>query len=280
MNPAADSQTQHGIDGRPHLTAIILTLNEAAHIEACIRSLSWADEILVFDSFSSDDTAVLAAGAGARVQQSRFENYAQQRNAALQAVQTDWVFFVDADERGTPELGAEIRGVIDRAPQAAWYVPRHNYIFGKLTLGAGWYPDYQLRLLRHGRVTYDRPVHEVGVVDGEIGYLQQPLIHHNYIDTAHFHAKQAAYSTYDAGILEQQGVRPRGHNFLLQPWRQFWWRWITLKGYQDGLHGLRLSFYMGYYEWIKYRKLAALWRDGAPDELLLPGQGTGNERAG
>ena len=210
----------------------------------------------------------------AAVKQSRFENYAQQRNAALAAVQTDWVFFVDADERGTPELGAEIRGVITDRTEAAWFVPRYNYIFGKLTLGAGWYPDYQFRLLRHGRAAYERPVHETGVVDGETGYLQNPLIHYNYVDREQFHAKQGDYSSYDASILYQQGVHVKPQNYVLQPWRQFWWRYVTLKGLQDGLHGLRLSIYMGYYEWIKYRKLAALWRTGQINEPLLPGQGT------
>jgi glycosyltransferase involved in cell wall biosynthesis len=246
------------------LTAVILTLNEAEHIQACIESLNWADRVVVFDSYSQDETAVLAQAAGAEVLQSKFENYAQQRNAALDAIQTDWVFFVDADERGTEELGQEIRrviaGVPAQRPEMGWYVPRHNYIFGKLTLGAGWYPDYQLRLFRHGRVRYERPVHELAVVDGEIGYLENVLIHYNYRDVAHFQHKQRAYSTYDAKILKQDGVRPRLHNFILQPLRQFYWRYVTLDGYKDGLHGLRLSLYMMYYEWVKYRKLAWFWR--------------------
>jgi glycosyltransferase involved in cell wall biosynthesis len=244
----------------PELTAVILTLNEAEHIPACIESLHWADRVVVFDSFSQDETAALAQTAGAEVLQSKFENYAQQRNAALDAIQTDWVFFVDADERGTDELGQEIRHVMAECPEMGWYVPRHNYIFGKLTLGAGWYPDYQLRLFKHGKVCYERPVHELAVVDGEIGYLQNVLIHYNYRDVAHFQQKQRAYSTYDAKILKEQGVHPRPHNFVLQPLRQFYWRYVTLDGYKDGLHGLRLSLYMTYYEWVKYRKLAWFWR--------------------
>lgn len=140
-----------------------------------------------------------------------------------------------------------------------WFVPRHNFIFGKLTRGAGWYPDFQLRLFKQGKVHYERPVHETAVVDGPTGYLENPLIHYNYRDKAHFQATQEAYSAYDASILKQQGVHPRAHNFILQPWRQFWWRFVSLEGYQDGAHGLRLSLYMGYYEWVKYRKLAALW---------------------
>ncbi|MCB8922811.1 MAG: glycosyltransferase family 2 protein [Ardenticatenaceae bacterium] len=242
------------------LTAVILTLNESQHIQACIESLRWADRVLVYDSFSQDETASLAEMAGADVLQNRFENYAQQRNAALNSLQTDWVFFVDADERGTPELAEEIRSVIASRPERGWYVPRHNYIFGKLTRATGWYPDYQLRLFKHGCVHYERPVHEVAVVDGEMGHLQQPLIHYNYRDTAQFHAKQRAYSTYEATILHEEGARPRLHNFILQPLRQFWWRFVTLRGYVDGAHGLRLSLYMAYYEWVKYRKLAWFWR--------------------
>ena len=242
------------------LTAVILTFNEASHITACIESLSWADRVLVFDSYSQDDTAVLAQAAGAEVQQSKFENYAQQRNAALDSLQTDWVFFVDADERGTPELGAEIRQVMADRPERGWYVPRHNYIFGQLTRGAGWFPDHQLRLFKHGCVRYERPVHEIAVVDGEIGYLQQVLIHYNYQDVDHFRAKQRSYTSYDARILYDEGVKPKPRNFVLQPLRHFYWRFVTLEGYKDGLHGLRLSLYMAYYEWVKYRKLAWFWR--------------------
>jgi (heptosyl)LPS beta-1,4-glucosyltransferase len=244
------------------ITAVILTLNEAEHITACLESLAWADRRLVFDSYSQDETVALAQAAGAEVNQSRFENYAQQRNAALDRLETDWVFFVDADERGTPQLAAEIRRVVLEKPEHGWYVPRHNYIFGKLTRGAGWYPDHQLRLFKHGHVRYERPVHEIAVVDGAIGYLENPLIHYNYRDAAHFHAKQRAYSSFDAKILWQEGIKPRPHNFILQPLRHFWWRYVTLNGYRDGWHGLRLSLYMTYYEWVKYRKLAWFWRKG------------------
>lgn len=253
-------QTSSQTTRSQELTAVILTLNEANHIQDCIESLRWADRVLVYDSYSEDDTAVLAQAAGAELVQSKFENYAQQRNKVLNSLQTDWVFFVDADERGTPELGAEIRRVVAEQPEHGWYVPRHNYIFGKLTQGAGWFPDHQLRLFKHGCVRYERPVHELAVVDGAIGYLERPLTHYNYRDTAHFHTKQRAYTNYDARILYDEGVKPKPHNFILQPLRHFYWRFVTLEGYKDGLHGLRLSLYMTYYEWVKYRKLAWFWR--------------------
>ena len=234
------------------LTVIILTYNESKHIADCLASLSWADHCLVFDSHSQDNTVEIAQKAGAEVKQARFVNYAQQRNAALEGIDpTDWVFFVDADERGTPELGREIAEVMNRT-EAGWSVPRHNYIFGKLTLGAGWWPDYQLRLFRYGKVRYERPVHEVAVVDGEIGRLTSPLIHHNYRDVAHFHAKQAKYVAYDAEILRQQGVRPKWYTPYTLAIRHFGWRFITLDGYKIGWHGFHLTLLMAYYEWRKW----------------------------
>jgi (heptosyl)LPS beta-1,4-glucosyltransferase len=247
------------------LSAVILTRNEAAHIVGCIYSLRFTDDILVFDSFSTDETISLAQNAGARVIQHSFKNYASQRNAALEAVKeaADWVLFVDADERVPPELAAEVREAILKSGYAGWRIPRHNYIFGKLTHGAGWYPDYQTRLLRIGAARYDpeRQVHELVLLDGLEGTLAQPFIHYNYRDVAQFREKQRRYTAYDARILHQDGIHPKPQNYLLQPWRQFWWRFMTLKGYQDGWHGFRLCVLMAWYELQKYLQLRKLWQE-------------------
>ncbi len=245
------------------LVAIILTKNEARNVTDCVGSLSWADEVVVFDQFSQDETVELARAAGARVLQHPFENFAQQRNAALDAVETDWVFFVDADERGTSALGEETRRVIIKPDVNGWWVPRHNYIFGRLTLGSGWYPDYQMRLLRHGYAHYDpaREVHELVVLEGAEDYLENPLIHYNYDTLGQFHAKQDFYTDYEAQILYKAGVRPKLRNYFLQPARHFFWRFFTLKGYRDGLHGLRLGLLLAYYNWQLYRRLGKLWQE-------------------
>lgn len=247
------------------LTAIILTYNEAAHIQECIASLGFADHVLVFDSFSTDATPALAEQAGASVRQNTFVNYAQQRNAALQAVaaETEWVLFVDADERVSPDLAREIRAATALPGYAGWRMPRHNYIFGRLTLGAGWYPDYQTRLLKVGAARYDptREVHEVVLLDAALGTLELPLMHHNYRDLAQFLDKQRRYTRYEARILHAQGIRPKLRNYVLQPLRHFRWRFVTLKGYRDGLHGLRLSMLMAWYELRKYMILGRLWAE-------------------
>lgn len=246
------------------LAAVVLTYNEQRHIVECIESLRFADQIIVFDSFSTDSTVELAQAAGAEVIQHVFQDYANQRNAALEALngRADWVLFVDADERVTPELAAEVRAVIAAPVYAGFRIPRHNYIFGKLTRGAGWFPDYQTRLLRVGAGRYDpeRGVHEVALLNGPEGTLTAPFIHYNYDDLAQFHEKQRRYAAYDARILFEQGLRPKLHNFVLQPLRQFRWRFVTLNGYRDGWHGLRLSALMAWYELQKYRALAALWK--------------------
>jgi glycosyltransferase involved in cell wall biosynthesis len=247
------------------LAAVILTFNEAAHIAECIESVRFADDVLVVDSYSTDGTLTLAQDAGVRVMLHEFEDYARQRNAALDAVRdtADWVLFVDADERVTPELAAEVREKIMQPGYAGFRIPRHNYIFGRLTLGAGWYPDYQTRLLRVGSARYDplRKVHEVVILDGAEGTLEHPFIHYNYADAKQFAEKQRRYSAYDASIMYEQGIRPKPQNYILQPLRQFWWRFVTLKGYRDGLHGLRLSLLMGLNELRKYLILRRLWRE-------------------
>ena len=247
-----------------HLSAIVLTHNEAANIADCLKTLRFADRIIVFDSYSTDDTVALAGELGADIFQHEFVNYAEQRNAALDAVNemTDWVLFVDADERITDALAEEIREKINYPGFAGWRLPRHNYIFGVLTKGAGWYPDYQTRLLRVGQAQYDldKPVHEVVKLFGERGTLRSPIIHHNYVDLAQFKQKQERYAEIDARGLYAQGVAPKPYTFVSQPLRQFYWRFVTLGGYRDRWHGLRLSLLMAWYEYRKVRMLADMWQ--------------------
>jgi glycosyltransferase involved in cell wall biosynthesis len=248
------------------LCGVVIALNEEAHITECLQSLAFCDGRLVVDAFSTDATVARARAANAEVIQREFDHFAGQRNAALDAVrgQYEWVLFLDADERIPPALADEILQALNDTTHAGFRIPRHNYLFGRLTRGAGWFPDYQTRLLRANAAHYDpeRKVHEVVVLDGELGTLSVPLVHYNYVDTAHFHRKQRSYTRYEAQILYEAGVRPKPHNYLLQPLRQFRWRFWTLKGYQDGLHGLHLSLLMAWYEWRKYVLLGQMWRSG------------------
>ncbi|MGD1996222.1 MAG: glycosyltransferase family 2 protein [Anaerolineae bacterium] len=244
------------------VAAIVCARDEEDNILDCLKSLAWTDHKVVFlDSRTTDRTAELAAGSGADVIQHTFEDYAQFHNAAMDRVEADWIFFVDADERATPELAMEVQSVTTGShEEVAWAVPRHNYIFGRLTMGAGWYPDYQPRLLLRGRVRWERPVHEIIVADGPTGHLNNPLIHYNYDDLADFIARQEKYIAIDAKILLERGIRPCFYTPYSQAVRHFWWRFVTLRGIRDGFHGLRLSLLMAYYEAVKYRQLKRLTR--------------------
>ncbi|NPV09230.1 MAG: glycosyltransferase family 2 protein [Anaerolineae bacterium] len=247
------------------IEAVVLTSNERANLPDCLRSLLWADAIMVFDSGSWDGTQDIARDLGARVVEHPFEDFASQRSAALEAAKGDWVFFVDADERCPPELAAEIRRAVEGAP-AGWWVPRDNYLFGRLTRYAGWYPDYQLRLLRRGRARYDprRPVHETVLLDGEQAWLKHSLVHYNYASVWQFMAKQGRYAHLEAGALGRQGVPRRVRTLLSRPAREFWRRFVQLEGYRMGGHGLLLSVLTAYYSLAAYWLYLRMPEDAAP----------------
>jgi len=249
------------------LSAVVITRNEERHLPDCLSSLRWVDELLVLDSFSTDRTLAIAREAGARVEQRPFENFAAQRDSALQLARGDWVLFVDADERVTAELRDEIQrllagDIIVPADTAGYWIPRKNYIFGAWVQHTGWYPDRQLRLMRRTRAGYDasRPVHEVVELEGGAGELRGHLIHLNYETVGEFVRKQETYAGFAAQQLCAQGIRARPHHFILQPLREFRRRIIFLQGYRDGWRGCLLSILMAWYTFEVYRMLAAQTR--------------------
>ena len=245
------------------LSAVVLTYNEEKHIGACLASVrDFVDELLVLDSFSADRTVALAREAGARVESRVFDNYPNQRNAAIELARGDWIFFIDADERATPAGGIEIRAAINGELVGLW-IPRRNFIFGKEVRHTGWSPDYQPRVLRKGRARFDpaRQVHELVLWDGEVGYLREPLIHYNYESLAQFRKKQNQYTQYEARVWYAEGKRAHRRGFIGQPLREFLRRFITLRGWRDGMHGLVLSALMAYYAFVRQRLLWKMDQD-------------------
>ncbi len=249
---------------QPKLVAIILTKDERDHIAESIESLiEWVDKVVIFDSAVDDEVCRLAEAAGATVIRHSFENFAAQRQAALDAVDAEWILFLDADERATPTFGDEVLKKIQAAGPAneahnearneahavGYWLPRRNFIIGKEIRHGGYYPDYQLRLLRRESARYvpEREVHEIVNLDGPEGHLQTPIIHYNYSDWSQFHQKQRFYSAYEARILDGRGIRPRPHNFVLQPLREFIRRYISLQGWKDGWRGFQLALLFAWY---------------------------------
>lgn len=246
--------------GNVKLAAVVLTKNEERHISECLSVLDWADDRVVFDDHSTDDTVEIAQAAGARVIQHALVDFGSQRNAALAAVEAEWVLFVDADERVTPELAKEVQDVIGyegEAARAGWWIPRHNYMVGHRMRGGGWWPDFQLRLLRRTRARYDpdHPVHEVVLLDGDAGYLENSLIHYNYDSVGQFRTKMGRYTHFEADILREKGVRVRPWTYVTMPLREFWRRFVILRGYRDHVYGLLFCGLMSWYTFLTYWRL-------------------------
>jgi len=239
------------------ITAAIIARDEERNIVPCLQTLAWADERLVLDGGSVDRTVALCrAMPGVHVAEREFDNFACQRNAAMGLAENDWILFVDADERVTPELAAEARAVVASPQRDGYMVPRFNCILGKVMRHTGWYPDYQLRLLdrRHGRYVESVPVHEIAELDcGEPGHLREHLLHYNYQTLTQFFRKQERYTDFEARQLLRAG-KVRWRSLLSMPAREFVRRYWTLQGYRDGGHGLLLSALMAYFTFRRYWK--------------------------
>jgi glycosyltransferase involved in cell wall biosynthesis len=233
------------------LTAAVIARDEEGRLPACLESVAFADERLVLvDAATVDRTREVARMHGARVEERSFDTFAQQRDAALALAHGEWVLFVDADERVPPALRDEVMTTIRQEPvSSGFWIPRDNYLMGHLIRYAGWYPDYQLRLVRRGRAHFDpqRPVHEVALIDGPTGNLRESLVHLNYRDLAEFIRKQEHYCGFEADRWLATYGPPRQRAVVGQPLREFWRRYISLQGYREGLLGLLLCLLLAYY---------------------------------
>lgn len=267
------------------LTAIVLTKDEERDLPDCLAGLAGlAERLVVLDSGSADRTVAIARQHTPHVHTRPFDGYASQRTAALALAAHDWVLFLDADERLTPAGRAEIRQTLAAAGDetAGYWIPRHNYFFGRRVRGGGWWPDEQLRLFRRDRARYDpaREVHEVVLLDGPAGHLQEPLVHRNYDTWGEFRAKQRAYARRHARDLAARGVRARPWTYATMPLREFRRRYLTLGAWRDGRLGLALSAALAYYELRAYLELRALRRGRAVPTAAATPAGRGFAFAG
>lgn len=250
------------------ISAVVLTFNEERHLPDCLASLNWVDELLVLDSGSQDNTVEIARAAGARVEYRPWINFGTQRQAALELVRHPWLLFVDADERVSPALAAEIQQIISppRSLATGWWVPRRNFFWGREVRHSGWAPDYQLRLLLVEASSYDtaQHVHEVATLAGAAGWLKEPLIHLNYESWGEFWQKQRGYARHEGAKLAAQGLYWKPWNIILQPIRAFYRRYVTWQGWKDGLLGLQLALAMAWWEGVSYIELKRLTETKKP----------------
>jgi glycosyltransferase involved in cell wall biosynthesis len=272
----------------PAISVLILTKNEERDLPGALASVAWSDDIHLFDSHSTDSTVDIARAAGAHVHSRVFDDYATHRNAAFALdFKHPWLFLLDADERPTPELSAEMQRVVGEAPAntAGFRLRRRDFLFGTWLKHAQISP-YYIRLVRPERAIYTRAINEVLVVDGPVAELVHPLDHYPFSKgIAHWIAKHNTYSTMEAElIVRQQGLQnpslraalrdPDFHTrrlhqkalFYRLPGRPLikWCYMMFLRGaILDGAAGITYATLQSIYEYLIVLKTRELRRDGA-----------------
>ena len=238
------------------LSAFVTTFNNAHTLPACLESVKWADEIVVLDSFSSDDTPQIAAAYGCRFFQHRFLGYGPQKQLALEHTSHRWVLLLDADEALSPELQQEIRDLLERGPdQAGYELLRQEQMFWQMASTASRLNGF-LRLFdkSRGRVS-DMPVHAAPEVDGPVGRLKAPFYHYGETD---IHTKVDKVNAYSTGLVADKLARGKRAN----PWRMivyppfFFLRLFFYKrNFLNGWAGFIASVTGAFYAFLKYAKL-------------------------
>jgi len=219
------------------ISVAIITLNEEANIRRCLESVRWADEIVLVDSGSTDDTLKICKEYGCLVFNHEWEGYARQKNFAIGMVTGDWVLSLDADEEVPPELAMEIRSAL-KGDSDAYSMPRSNLFLGRWMRHGGWYPDRQLRLFKRGTGSFaEVPLHEhIAMQEGsKVGSLRNPLRHYTYPTVCDFIARADSYTTIEA----QAGNRKPSVIGLLTAFPlKFAETYLYKGGWRDGTHGL------------------------------------------
>jgi len=241
------------------LTVTVITYNESAHIAAALDSVSWADEIIVVDSGSTDGTAEIARGRATRVITRAWEGYSAQKNFAADQATHDWVLSMDADERVTPALAREVREILDRTPSARGYrIRRVTHYLGRWIRSTDWSHDYQLRLYdrRAGRWNGMRIHESFRLTEGRPVKLRGALEHYAYHDIAHHLQKINAYTTLIAEQWNEEGRRTNPLAMTIHPWAAFLRNYVMRRGFTEGSVGFVISIMNSYYVFLK---LAKLW---------------------
>lgn len=241
------------------LSVIIIAKNEAINIRACLKSVIWADEIIVVDSGSTDNTVAICKEFTEQVYVHDWPGFGPQKNRALSYAKNEWVFSIDADERVTPELKTQLIAAMQTKNIDGFYVPRLSQFCGTFIRHSGWYPDYILRLFKKslGRFS-DDVVHERVIVEGSAERLTSPLLHYTYQTAVDVQRKTEQYA--EAGALNMFGARKTA-TLLDAPVRAGWAfiRTYCLRlGFLDGIAGWQIARMNAKTTYLKYCRLREL----------------------
>mgnify|MGYP001221464644 CR=1 FL=1 len=238
------------------LSVVIIAKNEQASIRRCLESVKWADEIIVLDSGSTDDTVSICREYTDHVHQTDWPGFGPQKNRALERASGDWVLSLDADEWVTPASRDEIeRAMAQPRGASAFRLPRLSSFCGRFMRHSGWWPDHVVRLFRRGAARFsDDAVHERAIVDGSTGTLQEPLMHETFVDLDELLSKMNTYSTLSAQDMHRDGK----HSGLRMAVARAMWAFVRTYflrgGLLDGREGFMLAAATAegvYYKYVK-----------------------------
>lgn len=248
------------------LSVAIITHNEEANLPRTLASVRWADQVVVVDAQSTDETVAIAQTSGAQVFSEDWKGFAAQKNSAIDKCTCDWILSIDADEEVSPGLAEEIRTLLTSTPRAdAYWMPRRNFFLGRALRHGGFYPDRKLRLFRRGSAQFaERAVHETLVCSGRTGNLRCDLLHHAYPTLTSYIEHMNRYSTLGGEILHAEGRCSRSSaafvwNTMMAPYIAFLYNYLFRLGFLDGREGLLLHLYHAAYTSWKYAKA---WEEG------------------
>lgn len=239
------------------LSVVISVFNGEKYLDDCLKSVAFAQEIIVVNNSSTDKTLEVARKYTDKIF-TRPNNLMLNinKNFGFSKATSDWIFCLDVDEQITPELAKEIKAEIQnpKPEMNGYWVPRKNIIFGKWIEHTGWYPDLQLRLFKRGKGKFsEEHVHEMVKIEGEVGHLNEHILHYNYDSISQFLQKLGTIY----GPNEADQFLKRGYNFdwrdaIRFPVKEFLSRFFAREGYRDGFHGLMLSLLMAFYHFIVF----------------------------
>lgn len=245
------------------VTAAIIVQNEAKHLAELLPRLDWVDESVVIDGGSTDGSAEVARSHGALVWERSFDTFARQRNFALQQASGDWILSIDADERPTPSLAAEIRERCSASEPrySAYRVPIRSTIFGRPVRYGGTQDDRPIRLFRRDAAQWTGDVHEVLRVVGDVGQTSAWLEHHTIPDLHAFLSKMHRYTALEAAARVANGRPPRRRDAWIAPGREVFRRLIWKQGFWDGPAGWAFCLLSGLSEWVLAERHRRYWHE-------------------
>jgi len=242
------------------VSVVVIACNEAERIGACLESVDWADEVVVVDSGSTDETREIARTYTERVYDIPWRGFGMQKQAAVELASHDLVLNIDCDERVTPELAEEISEIArgDRI-MAGYTIPRRTFLGTKEIRHCGWYPDRTVRLFDRSRAHFTNDlVHERVVVNGEVGVCKHHLIHFSFAGIGSVIAKLNRYSELAAQQMFEAGRRCIIYDLTVRPLFAFFKTFVLRKGFLDGVEGLVISVTTALLTFAKYTKLREL----------------------